>query len=82
MMAAGDPVRMRRLRDELVGKDYFQTFPDFNAYLVRKEETVRDCAAAPPRGRSRKALLNIAGAGFFSAGRTVAEYNRDIWHLD
>lgn len=50
MMAAGDPVRMRRLRDELVGKDYFQTFPDFNAYLVRKEETVRDCAAAPPPG--------------------------------
>ncbi len=30
---------------------------------------------------SRKALVNIAKAGYFSADRTIAEYNRDIWKL-
>ena len=30
---------------------------------------------------NRKALMNIAGAAYFSADRTIAEYNRDIWKL-
>ena len=30
---------------------------------------------------SKKALVNIAKAGFFSSDRTIAEYNNDIWHL-
>ena len=30
---------------------------------------------------NKKALINIAKAGFFSSDRTIAEYNRDIWHL-
>ena len=30
---------------------------------------------------AKKALVNIAKAGYFSADRTIAEYNRDIWHL-
>ena len=30
---------------------------------------------------SKKALVNIAKAGFFSSDRTIAEYNKDIWHL-
>ena len=29
----------------------------------------------------KKMLVNIAKAGFFSSDRTIAEYNRDIWHL-
>ena len=31
--------------------------------------------------QSKKALVNIAKAGFFSSDRTIAEYNNDIWHL-
>jgi glucan phosphorylase len=30
----------------------------------------------------RKAAVNTASAGFFSADRTVAEYNRLIWRLE
>ena len=30
---------------------------------------------------AKKALVNIAKAGYFSADRTIAEYNRDIWKL-
>ena len=29
----------------------------------------------------RMMLVNIAKAGFFSSDRTIAEYDRDIWHL-
>ena len=25
--------------------------------------------------------MNIAYSGYFSSDRTIAEYNRDIWHL-
>ena len=30
---------------------------------------------------SRRTLINIAEAGFFSSDRTIAEYDNDIWHL-
>ena len=30
---------------------------------------------------AKKVLVNIAKAGYFSADRTIAEYNRDIWKL-
>ena len=31
---------------------------------------------------SRTAVLNIAAARSFSSDRTIAEYARDIWHVD
>ena len=30
---------------------------------------------------SRKALMNIARAGYFSSDRTIEQYNREIWGL-
>ena len=30
---------------------------------------------------AKMSLVNIAKAGYFSSDRTIAEYNRDIWHL-
>ena len=80
LAAGGDTESLTRLQRELIGKDWFQTLPDFNAYLVRKNQAVADYAAAPLEWR-RKCLINIAQAGFFSSDRTIAEYNRDIWHL-
>ena len=80
MLAFGHEESLRRLQNELIGKDWFQTLPDFNAYLVRKEQAMADYAF-DPLGWSRKCLVNIAKAGYFSSDRTIAEYNRDIWHL-
>ena len=80
LAAGGDPDSLARLQQELIGKDWFQTLPDFNAYLVRKTQAVADYAVAPLAWR-RKCLVNIAKAGFFSSDRTIAEYDRDIWHL-
>jgi starch phosphorylase len=81
MLGAGREENLRRLREELIGKDWFQTLPDFNAYLVRKGQAMADYAA-DPEGWTRRCVVNIAKAGFFSSDRTIAEYNRDIWHLD
>ena len=33
------------------------------------------------RPGNKKALINIAKAGFFSSDRTIAQYNEDIWKL-
>ena len=80
MLRAGREENLSRLQDDLRNKDWFQTLPDFNAYLVRKEQAMADYAK-DPLGWQRKCLVNIAKAGFFSSDRTIAEYDRDIWHL-
>ena len=81
MLAAGHEENLSRLYHELIHKDWFQTLPDFNAYVVRKEQALKDYAC-DPMGWRRKCLINIAKAGMFSSDRTIAEYNRDIWHLE
>ena len=80
MMAAGNAENLQRLHDELINKDWFQTLPDFNAYVVRKGQALADYAY-DPLGWRRKCLVNIAKAGMFSSDRTIAEYDADIWHL-
>ena len=80
MLAAGKEENLARLQHELKTKDWFQTLPDFNAYVVRKGQALSDYAC-DPLGWRRKCLINISKAGFFSSDRTIAEYNSDIWHL-
>ena len=80
MLAAGHAENLCRLHDELIHKDWFQTLPDFNAYIVRKNQALSDYAC-DPQGWRRKCLVNIAKAGLFSSDRTIAEYDRDIWQL-
>lgn len=77
MLATGHKENLSRLHHELIHKDWFQTLPDFNAYVVRKEQALKDYAC-DPMGWRRKCLINIAKAGMFSSDRTIAEYNRDI----
>ena len=80
MLSFGDEEHLKRLQNELIGKDWFQTLPDFNAYVVRKQQAMADYAAGQENW-SRRTLINIAEAGFFSSDRTIAEYDNDIWHL-
>lgn len=79
LLALGDKTRLERLFNELIGKDWFMTFPDFNEYV-----TAREKAYADYNNRiewAKKMLVNIAKAGFFSSDRTIAQYNNDIWKL-
>ena len=80
MLSFGDEEHLKRLQNELIWKDWFQTLPDFNAYVVRKQQAMADYAA-DQENWSRRTLINIAEAGFFSSDRTIAEYDNDIWHL-
>lgn len=80
MLSMGNEENLRRLHHELIHKDWFQTFPDFNAYLVRKGQAMEEYSR-DEKLWAKKALINIAHAGFFSSDRTIEEYNRDIWHL-
>lgn len=80
MLAHGSQENLERLKNELINKDWFQTLPDFNAYIVRKNQAIADYAQNP-MDWTRRTLINIAKAGFFSSDRTIAEYNEEIWHL-
>ena len=80
MLKYGDKEHLYRLQQELINKDWFQTLPDFNAYVVRKEQAMKDYTVNP-KDWNRRTLINIANAGFFSSDRTIEEYNNDIWHL-
>lgn len=80
MINCGAKEKLVRLKKELTEKDWFQTLPDFNAYMVRKNQAIADYALNQAEW-AKKALVNISKAGFFSSDRTIEEYNRDIWHL-
>ena len=81
MLEAGWSDDLHRLQNELIYKDWFQTLPDFNAYVVRKNQAVDDYAVNP-MDWAKRTLINIAMAGKFSSDRTIAEYNNEIWHLN
>ena len=79
MIRIGDVESLCRLYKEMVGKDWFMTLLDVKEYVQTKEAMLADYE--DELAWSRKTLVNIAKAGFFSSDRTIAEYNRDIWHL-
>lgn len=79
MLAAGNEERLNRLHHELISKDWFMTLIDLEEYIQVKEKMLADYENRTEW--NKKALINIAKAGFFSSDRTIAEYNRDIWHL-
>ena len=80
MLSCGKEENLKRLQDELKFKDWFQTLPDFNAYVVRKNQAISDYAINK-YDWAKRALINISKAGFFSSDRTIAQYNEEIWHL-
>ena len=79
MLALGNEERLTRLHNELIVKDWFMTLIDLTEYIEVKEQMLRDYE--DQNAWTRKAIQNIAKAGFFSSDRTIAQYNEDIWHL-
>lgn len=80
MLKTGRKKCLTRLYNELLNKDWFMTFPDFQEYVRTKERAYRDYDDR--KSWAQKMLVNIAKAGFFSSDRTIAQYNEDIWKLD
>ena len=79
VLKVGEKENLERLQHEVISKDWFMTLLDFDSYKEKKEEALR--AYADQKTWAKKALVNIAKAGYFSSDRTIEEYNRDIWHL-
>ncbi len=79
MMKVGSAEHLERLSNELLNKDWFMTFPDFQEYVKVKNQAIADWLDR--KTWAKKMLKNISQAGFFSSDRTIEEYNRDIWKL-
>ncbi len=75
-----EPGRYRALVDSLLwGGDPYMLLADFDSYgaaQARVDTLYRDRAAW-----AKMAIANVAGMGFFSADRTIAEYAREVWGL-
>ncbi|RGO23274.1 glycogen/starch/alpha-glucan family phosphorylase [Dorea sp. OM02-2LB] len=79
VMKVGNKENLLRLYQELLNKDWFMTFPDFESYKKTREKAYEDYKDR--MNWAKKTLINISKAGFFSSDRTIAQYNKDIWKL-
>jgi starch phosphorylase len=59
--------------------DRYMVLADLRSYLDTMDRV--DALYRDPDAWARKAILNVAQAGRFSSDRTIAEYARDIWHV-
>mgnify|MGYP001020283134 FL=1 len=80
VLAAGKKERLERLYNELINKDWFMTLLDLEDYIKVKEQMLADYEDRD--AWMEKVLVNIAKAGFFSADRTIQQYNDEVWHLE
>ena len=80
VLAVGNKERLERLYNELINKDWFMTLLDLEDYIKVKEQMLADYENRD--AWLDKVIVNIAKAGFFSADRTIAQYNDEVWHLE
>ncbi len=59
--------------------DRYFVLTDFNDY-VQTQDSI-DQMYIDPLNWSKKCLLNIARAGWFSSDRSIKEYAQDIWKV-
>ena len=60
--------------------DNYFLLKDFMPYMEAKRRANHDYRDRIAFGR--KCLMNTASAGKFSSDRTIAEYARELWHID
>ena len=72
-----DRDRYKGLVDTLRHRDYFMVCADFESYRTMQREI--DATYRDPAKWWRKAILNTARMGWFSADRAILEYAHQIW---
>ena len=78
--AGGDTERYRPIVDNLMHRDGYLLMADFADYAatqLRVDALFRDDAAW-----AAQAIRNVAGMGWFSSDRTIAEYVERVWSAD
>ena len=76
--SGGDTNIFRPIVDSLLYHDEYMLCADFASYLACQDLVAE--AYADKERWTTMSILNAARSGFFSSDRTIAEYNRDIWH--
>ena len=74
------PTLFHPLIDPILNRDNYLVLADFEDYK-RCQDAVSELYANHDEW-VRRAILNVARIGKFSSDRTIAEYNRDIWHAE
>ena len=80
MLKLGKEEHLRNFYNEHLNKDWFMTLLDLKDYIKVKDQVFADYEDR--NSWAKKMLANIGEAGFFSSDRTIAQYNKDIWHLN
>jgi glycogen phosphorylase len=75
----GDPDRYRALVQPLLQHDPYLLMADFEAYLTAQAQV--DALFEQPAAWAECALRNIAGMGYFSTDRTIADYVQQVWAM-
>ena len=80
LLKVGQKENLERLYNELLNKDWFMTFPDYQDYVATKDKIF--AAYEDRKSWAKMMLKNISQAGFFSSDRTIEQYNDEIWKLN
>ena len=80
LLKVGQKENLERLYNELLNKDWFMTFPDYQDYVETKDKIF--AAYEDRKSWAKMMLKNISQAGFFSSDRTIEQYNNEIWKLN
>ncbi|MEQ1663655.1 MAG: glycogen/starch/alpha-glucan phosphorylase [Thiobacillus sp.] len=73
------PDLYRPLTDSLWQHDPYLLMADYTDYIACQERV--DALFSDPAAWAKRAILNVANMGQFSADRTIAEYAEHIWNV-
>lgn len=68
------------LLSELMTRDEYCVLADFDSYVAAQEQAAQ--CFADSQEWARRSILNVARIGRFSSDRSIADYNRKIWHAE
>ena len=74
-----EPGIFKRLFQNLMYNDYYMVLADMASYIDTQDRISKDFTDKSLW--ARKAIINTARSGKFSSDRTIAEYAKDIWHV-
>jgi len=74
-----EPGIFKRLFQNLMYNDYYMVLADMASYIDTQDRISKDFTDKTLW--AHKAIMNTARSGKFSSDRTIAEYAKDIWHV-
>ena len=78
--SAGDQQLFRPIVDSLLNDDQYLLLADYQAYIDCQEAVSH--AYIDQEHWTRMSILNAARMCYFSSDRSIADYARDIWHVE